>query len=123
MPGLPGSLRISLARVPVYSGYRSIEPALSAAKTMPVLPRPGRCTALPAARTRISPRMYDSVKRFEPTFSGSPRAAPVAAMHSTATKNLSGTFHRSRRAAQELQAGEARVQAALLHQLGMGALR
>src|SRR5512134_4018254 len=47
-------------------------PASSAAKTMPVLPRPGRyrtgaCSA--AVRATISPRMYDSVKRLEPTTS------------------------------------------------------
>src|SRR5439155_26455616 len=45
-------------------------PVFSASNTIAVLPRPCRCSALvdaAAAWVSISPRMYDSVKRFEPT--------------------------------------------------------
>src|SRR5690349_437557 len=62
----------------------SIEPLASARSRMPVLPRP--ClwvAAMPCAASvwvTISPSTYDSVKRFEPTFSGS-SAPPAAALN------------------------------------------
>src|SRR5829696_5446605 len=56
---------------------------------MAVLPRPGRCIAATPARwadcARISPRMYDSVKRFDPMRIGS-SASAFAPSTSTAAK-------------------------------------
>src|ERR1700743_1787862 len=55
--------------------------AFSAASTTAVLPRPWRCSAGPAAAAvwrRISPRMYDSVKRLEPTINAPPVLAEGA---------------------------------------------
>ena len=56
-------------------------PCVSAPSTIAVLPSPCRCTAAasPAACAvcvRISPRMYDSVKRLEPTLSLAAAASP-----------------------------------------------
>src|SRR5688572_22391828 len=76
--------------VPVYSGYRSIEPALSASSRMAVLPSPGLC-APPALWLTISPRMYDSVKRFEPAVNAS---AP-SGMHADSAHSATILFIRS----------------------------
>src|ERR1035441_10431813 len=73
----------------------STAPEASACSRMPVLPRPCLCTAgRPAATSvcvTISPRMYDSVKRFEPTTTtasfaraGAARPASAARMQPTA---------------------------------------
>src|SRR5688572_31561080 len=70
-----------------------MEPALSAPKTMPVLPRPGLCSAaVPAfcaAWISTSPRMYDSVKRFEPT-------RKVSALTANENSNARATTTRTR---------------------------
>src|SRR5262245_66218133 len=92
----------------------------SASYRMAVLPSPARCSP-PAARARISPRMYDSVKRLEPTFTVSAWTCGTA--RSSKRKNrrkLGGAPHPARgRIAEELQRGEARVKAVLAHQLGV----
>src|SRR5262245_6430941 len=80
-------------------------PDVSALSTMAVLPRPWLCVAVvsPAACAlwrMISPRMYDSVKRLEPTVSGAADAACVASARATNTTSarpieahMAGTHH------------------------------
>ena len=76
-------------------------PAASAANTMPVLPSPGRYWTgawSRAARATISPKMYDSVKRFEPTTRDSAASTPVdARAHSNATARRAQAGRTSKR--------------------------
>ena len=72
-------------------------PVVSAPNTMAVLPSPRWCTTVvsPAASAvclMISPRMYDSVKRFEPTLSvgAAAAAAAIEAANIIANKVLIG---------------------------------
>jgi hypothetical protein len=66
-------------------------PVVKAFSTIAVLPRPWRCVEVAspadcAVCLRISPRMYDSVKRLEPTFrAGSANATVVLASATRAT--------------------------------------
>src|SRR5664279_1937891 len=67
----------------------SMLPVVSALSTMAVLPRPWLCVALAspadcAVCVRISPRMYDSVNRLEPTLSAG--AASAVATREKATR-------------------------------------
>src|SRR5450755_2781493 len=66
----------------------SMLPVVSALSTMAVLPSPWLCAAAasPAACAdclMISPRMYDSVKRLEPTFRVGAAIAEVAREHAS----------------------------------------
>src|SRR5687768_1915847 len=63
----------------------------------------------------ISPRMYDSVKRFEPTV----RVCALAGRQ-TDSAQIAASFLIS--TSEELEPGEARIEAALAHELRMRAL-
>src|SRR5687767_14280869 len=93
---------------------------------MPVLPRPGLCSAR-AVCASTSPRMYDSVKRFEPTFRLSALTCAHAAASATAVMSVrklgDALDPARRRIAEELQRRESCVQPALAQKVGMRALR
>src|SRR5436853_7142922 len=91
----------------------------SAATRIAVLPSPALCWPR-AVCARISPRMYDSVNRFEPTRIGSCACTEQAATSSRNTPRRAFPFTAR---SQELQPREARVQTVLAHEIGVRALR
>src|SRR5262252_3588938 len=116
-----------------------IDPARSAATRMPVLPSPALWSAFAPERAtvsrRISPRMYDSVKRFEPTWStgscavpapASAQAASAARIRRRGTRStrlrVRDAQRLARLAAEKLQLGKSRVQPALPDELRVRAL-